>query len=105
MYIGLMSYPLYLWHWPLLSFVRITESGNPSRAIRASAVALAFVLAWWTYEGIERPIRKTTSLRTPLRLGAIAATLLVIATVSFYSYRTNAAICDDRRCTTTGTTA
>src|SRR5207247_5485333 len=29
-YIGLMSYPLYLWHWPLLAFARITESGEPS---------------------------------------------------------------------------
>jgi peptidoglycan/LPS O-acetylase OafA/YrhL len=89
-YIGLISYPLYLWHWPLLSFVRITESGNPSRAIRVCAVALSFLLAWLTYEVIERPIRKTTSLRTPLRLAALAATLVAIASVSFYSYKTDA---------------
>jgi hypothetical protein len=73
-----------------LAFVRITEGGDPSRAVRAYAVALSFVLAWLTYEVVERPIRKTTSLRTPLRLAALAATLIVIGSVSFYSYRTDA---------------
>lgn len=55
--IGLISYPLYLWHWPLLSFARIVESSTPNPAIRASAVALAIVLSWLTYKLVERPIR------------------------------------------------
>jgi peptidoglycan/LPS O-acetylase OafA/YrhL len=89
-YVGLISYPLYLWHWPLLSFVRITESGNPSRNVRVGAIVLAFVLASLTYELIERPIRRTVSRRTPLRIAALAASLLLIASITFYSYRTNA---------------
>ncbi len=89
-YVGLISYPLYLWHWPLLSFVRITESGNPSRNVRATAIAISFVLACLTYEAIERPIRRTVSRRTPLRLAAVAASLALIASVAFYAYRTNA---------------
>jgi peptidoglycan/LPS O-acetylase OafA/YrhL len=54
---GLISYPLYLWHWPILSFARIIESEVPSRNIRIAAVVLSFVLAWLTYKLVERPLR------------------------------------------------
>ena len=54
---GLISFPLYLWHWPLLSFARIIEGGVLSRDLRIAAVILAIVFAWLTYELVERPIR------------------------------------------------
>lgn len=54
---GLISFPLYLWHWPLLSFARIVESETPARNIRITAVLLSIVLAWLTYRLIEKPIR------------------------------------------------
>ncbi|MGN6262939.1 MAG: acyltransferase family protein [Ralstonia sp.] len=54
---GLISFPLYLWHWPLLSFARIFEGELPSRSVRFSAVLLSIFLAWLTYRLIERPIR------------------------------------------------
>lgn len=56
-FVGLISYPLYLWHWPLLSFARIVESEQPSLVIRLTAVVLSILLAWLTYRLIERPIR------------------------------------------------
>lgn len=56
-FVGLISYPLYLWHWPLLSFARLMEGETPSRNIRMAVVALSFVLAWLTYRLIERPLR------------------------------------------------
>jgi peptidoglycan/LPS O-acetylase OafA/YrhL len=88
-YLGLMSYPLYLWHWPLLSLLQITESGHPSRALRTSAVALSFFLAWLTYRAIEQPIRRTVKVGTPLRVVAVAMSLLMIGSLSAYSYSTN----------------
>lgn len=54
---GLISYPLYLWHWPLLSFVRIVEGEKPGRLIRWGAVAVAIVLSWLTYKLVENPLR------------------------------------------------
>lgn len=54
---GLISFPLYLWHWPLLSFARILKSGTPAADTRIAAVALSIVLAWLTYKLIERPVR------------------------------------------------
>jgi peptidoglycan/LPS O-acetylase OafA/YrhL len=56
-WIGLISYPLYLWHWPLLSFAQIVESHRSAPAIRAGAVALAVLLAWLTWRLVERPLR------------------------------------------------
>jgi peptidoglycan/LPS O-acetylase OafA/YrhL len=54
---GLISFPLYLWHWPILSFARIVESEVPSRNIRIAAVVLSTALAWLTYKLVERPLR------------------------------------------------
>ena len=55
--IGLISFPLYLWHWPILAFLRIILGEQPSLGVRIGAVFLAIVLAWLTYRFIERPIR------------------------------------------------
>ena len=55
---GLISYPLYLWHWVLLSFARIVESETPSTGKRTACVGLAIALAWITREHIEHPIRQ-----------------------------------------------
>ena len=54
---GLISYPLYLWHWVLLSFGHILEGGELSRKIRLILVAVSILLAWLTYRFVEKPIR------------------------------------------------
>lgn len=61
--IGLISYPLYLWHWPLLSFTHIMQGATPSPFIRLIAVGLAFILAWLTYRWIESPIRHNKNIK------------------------------------------
>src|SRR5436190_19830813 len=45
-WVGLISYPLYLWHWPLIVFSRIVAGGTPPVAIRAMVVAASMLLAW-----------------------------------------------------------
>ena len=82
--IGLISYPLYLWHWPILSFLRLTEVGEPLWHERAAAVAVSVLLAWATYRWIERPVRSrrwrgASAPRLGVMLGAAAAAGLVIA--------------------------
>ena len=54
---GLISFPLYLWHWPLLSFARILEGETPSSEIKIAAILVSIALAWLTYRLIEKPIR------------------------------------------------
>ncbi len=60
---GLISFPLYLWHWPLLSFTRIVQGESPSIYVRVAVVLLSMLLAWLTYVGIEKPIRFGTGGR------------------------------------------
>ncbi|MEW6681309.1 MAG: acyltransferase family protein [Nitrospirota bacterium] len=54
---GLISYPLYLWHWPLLSFKHIVKHGVPSVLSRISLIALSILLAWLTYRYLETNVR------------------------------------------------
>src|SRR6476620_11624842 len=57
-FVGLISYPLYLWHWPLISFAYIIRMGKAPTPLMATAlVATSFLLAWATYRFIEYPIR------------------------------------------------
>lgn len=55
---GLISYPLYLWHWPILSFLQIVEGDIPEEKIRIVAVLVSIALAWLTYAVVEKSIRK-----------------------------------------------
>lgn len=56
--IGLVSYSLYLWHWPLLAFYRATSIGEGSLTVRIALCALALLLAAASYRWIEQPFRR-----------------------------------------------
>ncbi len=71
-FVGLISYPLYLWHWPLLSFLTIVDGTYPPLYQRAIAVAASFILATLTYRFVELPIRRGKIYR-----GKSAAALVV----------------------------
>lgn len=55
--IGLISYPLYLFHWPLFSFARILTTQEPSVLVKWGLILASFVLATLTYLLVERPLR------------------------------------------------
>lgn len=67
-YLGLISYPLYLWHWPLLSFMRIVEMEHPSSMLRLYALLLSLLLAWSTFYFVEKNIRYRKHWSTPFLL-------------------------------------
>ncbi|CAM8670261.1 COG1835 Predicted acyltransferases [Comamonadaceae bacterium] len=62
-YIGLISFPLYLWHWPILSFARIVEGDVPSVSYRVVAIFVSLALAWATYRYVEIPARASSDKR------------------------------------------
>ena len=80
--IGLVSYPLYLWHWPLLSYLAIVRSGDPTLLETWSAIILAFVLAWATFRFIEIPLRRSPNVAPRLCFGLIAVGMVGILTVN-----------------------
>lgn len=56
-FVGLVSYSFYLWHWPLLSFARVTQRGELSLTQGLFLVALAFALSVATWRFVETPFR------------------------------------------------
>jgi len=67
-YVGLISYPLYLWHWPLISFEYLMDSGDRTRVVSLGLLAVSLLLADLTWRFIERPVRKARSGRLSVAL-------------------------------------
>ncbi len=74
--LGKISYPIYLWHWPLLAFARISQGGHIPPPASWGLIALAIVLAQLTYRFIERPVRSgARGARSALGAAAAIAAL------------------------------
>jgi peptidoglycan/LPS O-acetylase OafA/YrhL len=83
--IGLISYPLYLWHWPMLVFLRLATSSDLQRDTRSNTEALVallmlvFGVSWLTYRFWETPMRRSDRLTSRFRLGFLTASMAGIA--------------------------
>ncbi|MES2537312.1 MAG: acyltransferase family protein [Pseudomonadota bacterium] len=89
--IGLISYSLYLWHWPIFSFLKYRRI-DITIWVGALAVALSFVLAWTTWKLIEKPIRDKRQM--PFRRAFLSFYLVpcvLFMSVGLYSYSTEGA--------------
>jgi peptidoglycan/LPS O-acetylase OafA/YrhL len=83
-WVGLISFPLYLWHWPLLTFARIISSAMPTAQVRVAAVVLSVVLSWATYRLIEKPLRFHPRVKTIT--GALVASMIAIGLVGYVTF-------------------
>jgi peptidoglycan/LPS O-acetylase OafA/YrhL len=84
-FVGLISYPLYLWHWPILSFMRIATAVwgvKISHLQKGAMIVVAFLLAYLTYRFIELPIRHVKQ-REQRRKGALGLLVCVSLTGAF----------------------
>lgn len=84
-WIGLISYPLYLWHWPLLSYARIISSAPLSVETRILILIASTILAWATYIFIEKPIR--LGRRMPHRVLILGVLAVLIGVTGFNTYQ------------------
>jgi peptidoglycan/LPS O-acetylase OafA/YrhL len=80
--IGLISYPLYLWHWPLLSYLGIVRNGVPNAIEIWAVVVVAFILAWLTFRVVEIPMRRRPKAVPGLSFALLAVGLVGIATAA-----------------------
>ena len=85
-WIGLISFPLYLWHWPLLVFAKQSSVQNPSVPMLLLVIASSIALAWLTYRLVERPIRfgKLGGNRVAL---VLAILMLAVGYLGFNIYK------------------
>src|SRR6266568_3295141 len=86
-FVGLISYSWYLWHWPLLSFAQLSSSSDLSSEVAVAIGMLSFGCAVLSYFLIERPFRRsTTPTKTLLwRYGGVACVMMVPAAAFFVS--------------------
>ena len=86
-WIGLVSYPLYLWHWPVLWVLRIVNLPIGQRTTGVIACVISGALAWFTYAVIEKPVRSAFNLR-PTAIGtSLIAALVTLSIVSLLVLR------------------
>jgi len=85
LFVGLTSYAIYLWHWPLLTFLRISTTGEPAVWARCAAIVLSMLLAWLSYVLVESPIRAPGYNRRKVSLLCFA--LAIIAAMGWLAYR------------------
>ena len=60
--IGVISYSLYLWHQPLLAFLRLKTVGEPTIEMLIFAIALTFIFSILSYRFVEKPFRNKNFL-------------------------------------------
>ncbi|WP_193754352.1 acyltransferase family protein [Microbulbifer sp. Q7] len=89
--IGLISYSLYLWHWPVLVGLRLLQgSAHLPTTVALFAVALSLLIAWASWKYIEQPFRGGRAAKVPrpqLVRFSLASSLLLVgigATIKTY---------------------
>ena len=93
-FVGLISYPLYLWHWPLLVFARMVNESDyrfdQHRAgqVHAATAVLIVALPWITYKLWEVPIRFSTKLTSAFRVRLLLGSMVGIALLAVLSLET-----------------
>ncbi|NEW95224.1 acyltransferase family protein [Rhodopseudomonas sp. BR0G17] len=80
--VGLISYPLYLVHWPILSFIALVSPGRPPTEWILFALFTSFAAAWLIYQCVELNVRRYKL--SPLIL---LATMVVTAIMALSAYR------------------
>ncbi len=88
-YVGLLSYSLYLWHWPVFTLVRWTLGLESATSICVALIGTA-VLSVVSFHFVERPVRSSRFLRRQTSWlvvsGGIACMALGIAFTYQLSY-------------------
>ena len=88
-FIGLISYSLYLWHWPVLTLSTYWRGAYANGFEAAAWLTLAVVLAVAAWAGVERPIRR--SLSTPVLVTGFVALFALSVGAGLWAYLTNGA--------------
>jgi peptidoglycan/LPS O-acetylase OafA/YrhL len=83
--IGVLSYGLYLWHWPVFLFLSAGRTGLTGSALLAERLIVTIGLAAASYRLVELPLRRATwqaprRLAMPAGAAAVACGLVLVAT-------------------------
>jgi peptidoglycan/LPS O-acetylase OafA/YrhL len=75
--IGTASYSIYLWHWPIVVYLRYRMPEMPTAAV-GTALLLSFAAGFASYRIVERPAQRLLRGFSPARNFAIAAAAMAV---------------------------
>jgi hypothetical protein len=79
-FIGRISYSWYLWHWPMIAFLRVINGGDlPPQPAPIVVMAASLIPAMLSYHFIEQPFRRSNRQPVPLLLRYAAVTTAFLA--------------------------
>jgi len=80
-WIGLISYSAYLWHYPMIAFARYRSLAEPSKPVMLVLLLLTFILAFLSWKYLERPFRdrKTIGRAQIFAFGLAGSAVFVLA--------------------------
>lgn len=79
-FVGLISYSLYLWHWPLLAFSRARKLGALEPLETAAVLAVVVTLSVLSWRYVERPFRGAGGVLTRRQVFLCAAAAMAATT-------------------------
>ena len=84
-FVGLISYSLYLWHWPIMVFEKQIFYETHSMYNAAAVVLLSIILAALSWRYVERPFRKKGTVKNRKKLFAVAAAFMTMSVAVGYA--------------------
>jgi len=95
-YIGELSYSLYLWHWPIMAYLRYNDSSHSAFTITEIFIVstLTFACAWLSYTYVEKTFRQQSNRQFALSFAPVAL-LLCIITIKLPAINFNGYIAED----------
>jgi peptidoglycan/LPS O-acetylase OafA/YrhL len=78
-FIGIISYSLYLWHWPLFAYWQLAFDRTPQIAEACGLIGVSILVAALSQRFIEQPFRKRSLLPRRTIYAGVSAMALVVA--------------------------
>ncbi len=88
-FIGKISYSLYLWHFPVFAFARIALNSEPPPLLYAALIALVIPISYLSYRYVETPFRGRTRISKQVVAACSVLGVLIFSGMGLYGHRTN----------------
>lgn len=87
-FVGLISYSLYIWHWPVFAVIRYLNI-EESSPILLFTFGLVFIIAYLSWRFIEKPARQLARIRFSYTVACLLVMPIIVTHLSDYLIKKN----------------